>query len=133
MATSIVAPRGASLRGRRATPTQHEAGAHTALSLAPTGLHLLCLEHSGLPGEVEAGDMLCVDFTQHQVTREGLYLVHLGAWTGVRRFMDRLCGAWALEAEGWQPVPSTLRILGYVAEVHRPGQDALGGREVSHG
>ncbi|RYF61687.1 MAG: hypothetical protein EOO27_01010 [Comamonadaceae bacterium] len=100
---------------------------------AQAGLHLLHLEHSALPGEVEVGDMLRVDFTQHQVRREGLYLVHLGAWTGVRRFMGRLCGAWALEADGWQPVPSTLRILGYVAEVHRPGRDALGGREVSHG
>ncbi|RYF61685.1 MAG: hypothetical protein EOO27_01000 [Comamonadaceae bacterium] len=38
MATSIVAPRRASLRASRAVPTQHEAGAHNALSLAM--LHL---------------------------------------------------------------------------------------------
>lgn len=34
MATRIVAPLGTSLRARRATPTQHDAGAHNALTLA---------------------------------------------------------------------------------------------------
>ena len=96
---------------------------------AGAGLHILQIEHSGLPGEVEAGDMLRVDFTQHQVTREGLYLVHLGAWTGVRRFMDKLRGAWALEEDGWQQVPATVRILGYVSEVHKPCRHMPGGHQ----
>lgn len=90
-------------------------------------------EASTPPGEVEAGDVLRIDFTQQQVTRAGLYLVHLGAWIGVRRFMDAVCGSWALEEDGWQPVPDSVRVLGYVSEVRKSCPRALDGREASHG
>lgn len=79
-----------------------------------------------LPGEVEAGDLLCIDFDQHRVARDGLYVVQLGSWTGVRRFAHTIAGLQVHDLDRWRPAGGTLRILGYVAEVYAPRRTVEG-------
>ena len=85
-----------------------------------SGVQLVKVETSTLPGEVEPDDLLCIDFDQHRVARDGLYVVQLGSWTGIRRFVDTFDGLRVLDGDRWRPVGRTLRILGYVAEVYAP-------------
>lgn len=67
-------------------------------SVDPSGA-IVEARHSIFPPQIEAGDMLCIDFTHTTLTHDSLYVVaftdmHWGPWIGIRRFQ--------LTASGWQ-------------------------------
>lgn len=85
---------------------------------SPTaGTQLVQVEASTIPCEIEAGDLLRVDFDQHEVRKDGLYVVALGSWTGVRRFVRTPSGTRVLDIDRWAPVPASARILGHIQAV----------------
>lgn len=92
---------------------------HIATVAAPVvGVQLVQVAASTIPGEIEAGDLLRIDFDQHAVSKDGFYLLQLGNWTGVRRFADTLEGLKVLDINEWRPLPCGVQIMGYVDKVY---------------
>lgn len=86
---------------------------------SPTvGVQLVQVATSTIPGEIEAGDLLRIDFDQHAVSKDGFYVLQLGDWTGVRRFADTLEGPKVLDIDEWRPLPSGVQIMGHVDMVY---------------
>jgi hypothetical protein len=96
------------------------------------GVQLVQVEASTIRGEIEAGDLLRIDFDQHQVSKDGFYLLQLGNWTGVRRFADTLEGPMVLDIDEWRPLPGGVRIMGYVDKVYT-ARNAISHAEVARG
>lgn len=96
------------------------------------GMQLVQVETSTIPGEIEAGDLLRIDFDQHQVSKDGLYVLQTGDWTGVRRFADTLEGPMVLDIDEWRPLPGGVTIMGYVDEVYT-ARNAFNRAEVARG
>lgn len=82
------------------------------------GLQLVQVESSTLPGEIEAGDLLRINFDQRDLERDGLYVLQLGRWTGVRRLSRTLQGPKVLDIDTWSTVGPDVSILGYVDMVY---------------
>lgn len=100
---------------------------------APTiGMQLVQVESSTIPGEIEAGDLLRIDFDQRAVSKDGFYVLQLGTWTGVRRFAATLEGPKVLDIDEWRPLPGGVQIMGYVDKVYA-ARNALNRAEVRHG
>lgn len=83
-----------------------------------TGVQLVQVESSTLPGEIEAGDLLRIDFDQHHFTKDGLYVLQRGTWTGVRRFTGAIEGPKVLDIDRWADLPPAVSILGRVDMVY---------------
>jgi hypothetical protein len=108
---------------------------HSQLQIvsAPSiGMQLVQVETSTIPGEIEAGDLLRIDFDQHAVSKDGFYVLQLGNWTGVRRFADTLEGPKVLDIDEWRPLPGGVQIMGYVDKVYT-ARNALNHSGVAHG
>jgi len=97
------------------------------------------------PPQVDAGDLLEVDFDQRSLSSDGLYLVELietsggEKWRGCRRF-QRKPGEWWIDQSGdkeWSKISSVdaigLRVVGYVREVYKPSRriNEIIGRAIS--
>ncbi|WP_369650230.1 MULTISPECIES: hypothetical protein [unclassified Variovorax] len=78
------------------------------------GVELVQVLSSTLPGEIEAGDLLRIDFEQRSFASDGLYVLRVGEWTGVRRISDTLGGLRILDINEWRPLGATVTILGRV-------------------
>lgn len=75
------------------------------------GVQIIQVESSTLPGEIEAGDLLKVNFDQQWPDRNGLYVVVRGSWSGVRRFTVAADGALeVLDIDRWIPVAPELHL-----------------------
>jgi len=103
-------------------------------SYTPAMLSGVALVPSGLcqwRGDVGPDDVLMVDFDQHKINKDGLYLVEaVGAdgveWMGCRRFAVGLGGGLSMDETGrggWRDMESLdaegLRVVGYVVKVYR--------------
>jgi len=82
------------------------------------GIELVQVEASTMSGQIEAGDLLRIDFDQHEFSKDGFYVLQLGQWTGVRRFADTIEGPKLLDLDQWRPMPGGVQILGYVDKVY---------------
>ncbi|MET3498166.1 hypothetical protein [Variovorax boronicumulans] len=103
------------------------------VAVCAVGLQLVQVSASTIPGEIEAGDLLRIDFDQHAVSKDGFYVLQLGDWTGVRRFADTLEGPKVLDIDEWRPLPGGVQIMGYVDKVYT-GRGAVNrARGVRHG
>jgi hypothetical protein len=98
---------------------------HPAEILAglPQGVHIVQVENSALPGEVEAGDLLKVDFDQHSIALDGLYCLARGSWSGIRRFAHTLTGLQINDGGTWRLVApaelASVTVTGRVNAVYR--------------
>lgn len=112
-------------------PPSHLGPVRTGFAPA-AGVQLVQVEASTIRGEIEAGDLLRIDFDQHQVSKDGFYVLQLANWTGVRRFADTLEGPKVLDIDEWRPLPSGVQIIGYVDKVYT-ARNAISRAEVTRG
>ncbi|OAK55020.1 hypothetical protein A3K87_04265 [Variovorax paradoxus] len=97
------------------------------------GVQLVQVDASTIPNEIEAGDLLRIDFDQRSFGRDGLYVLRVGKWTGVRRISDIVGeGPRVKQHDAWEALPTGVEILGYVGMVYTPRR-AAALREVLHG
>jgi len=92
---------------------------------ALTGVQLVQSASAALPGQIEAGDLLRIDFDQRVFDREGLYVMSLGRWTGVRRIVATLRGPRIEDGELGRPLGNGMQILGRVLQVYAPRRPSL--------
>jgi hypothetical protein len=92
---------------------------------ALAGVQLVQSASAALPGQIEAGDLLRVDFDQHTFDRDGLYVMSLGRWIGVRRVVDTLSGPRIEDGAHGRSLGNDLQILGRVLQVYAPRNPIL--------
>lgn len=86
---------------------------------SPTaGVQLVQVATSTIPGEIEAGDLLRIDFDKHQVIKDGFYVLKRDRWTGVRRCTDTPLSPKVYDGGKWIVLPAGVQILGYVDMVY---------------
>lgn len=97
----------------------------------PTGIHLMEASSCSYPPQVNACDVLKVDFDCHAVVTDGLYLLYFldengqPKGCGCRRFALPLQGGTHVDEDGqgrWRAVDGTepIEIVGRVLKVFRP-------------
>ena len=98
-------------------------------SIDPSGA-IVEARHSIFPPQIEAGDMLCIDFTHTRLTHDSLYVIAFenmpwGPWIGIRRF--QLTGAgWKMSEDASGDGPTVLsaetlqsmQVIGRIKQVY---------------
>lgn len=88
-----------------------------------SGVRIVEVESSAHPPEIEAGDLLRVDFEQREIECDGFYALERGNWSGVRRFQHTPGGLFVFEGGEWRQVTaedrSTMRVTGRVMRVFK--------------
>lgn len=110
-------------------PAAHQANAFESKLALPcgalAGVQLVQSASAALPGQIEAGDLLRVDFDQRVFDRDGLYVMALGSWTGVRRIADTLSGPRIEDGEHGRLLGNGVQILGHVQQVYAPRRPTM--------
>lgn len=109
---------------------RHTAGTVSALALpsnTPRGVHFVVADATALPGQVEAGDLLRIDFDQREFGMDSLYVVQLPRGVCVRRIDHSLRGPVIDDGDARRPLGDTVRILGRVLQVYAPRRPGSGG------
>ncbi|MDP9895338.1 hypothetical protein J2W32_004436 [Variovorax boronicumulans] len=90
------------------------------------GVQIVQSSSAALPGEIEAGDLLRIDFDQHCFGCDGVYLLRTqNGWTGVRRITSTVRGPLIEERQRRTPLGSNVQILGRVLQVYAPRQSCF--------
>lgn len=90
------------------------------------GIHLVVAETSAVRGQVEAGDLLSIDFDEREFRSDGLYVVGLPRGACVRRIDRSLRGPVIDDCGTPCPLPADVQILGRVLQVYAPRRVSTG-------
>lgn len=79
--------------------------------------------HHDTTADIDAGDLLRIDFTQHAITGEGLYVITLNdGWIGYR-FFQRMPELRMMGDDGSYPVTTemmkSIKVVGKVKDIYR--------------